>query len=66
MEWNELRNKANEIKKTKYAIRNNGTGKYLCNAFGEMKIFYDVEEAKVYIQAKRLSSNFELVEYKNE
>ena len=64
MQWNELKDKANEFRRIKYAIRNGSTGKYLCDAFGEVKVFNNPEDAKLYIQAKRLSSNFELVEYK--
>lgn len=66
MEWNEMKDKANEFRRIKYAIKNGSTGKYLCDAFGEVKVFNNPGDAKLYIQAKRLSSNFELVEYKNE
>jgi hypothetical protein len=64
MEWNEIKDEVNKIRKIKYAIRNSSTGKYLCDVFGEVKVFDNPEEAKIYIQAKKLSSNFELVEYK--
>ena len=64
MEWNEMKDKANELRKIKYAIKNGNTGKYLCDIFGEVKVFDNPEDAKLYIQTKKLSSNFELVEYK--
>lgn len=64
MEWNELRDKANAIRKIGYAIYNGSTGKYLCDMFGYVKVFNSSEDAKLYIQSKKLSNAFEIKEYK--
>lgn len=58
MEWEEIREQTNKLKNTKYVIRNGSTGQFLCDNFGNIKIFYDIGEAKSYIRLKNLSSTY--------
>ena len=60
MEWNEMREKIKKIKNEKYVIKNCSTGNYICDSKGEIKIFHNPDEAKMYIKIHRLTSMFEL------
>lgn len=56
MEWSDLKEQYESLKGQTYVIKNSNTGQFICNSQGEVKVFYDIAEAKTYIRAKCLSS----------
>ena len=58
----EWENCIKQIERTKYKLYNGQTGKYVCDANGEIKIFDTKEEVVAYIHHNRLSMVYEIKE----
>lgn len=54
--WDGLKEQYKAMKGQTYVIRNGSTGRFICNKEGNKKIFYSLDEAKVYIRTHYLSS----------
>lgn len=60
MEWNDMKEQKNKIIKTKYALKDTTTGRYVCDSKGDVKEFVSENDAKLYIISRKLSNNFEI------